>query len=458
MVFSSQTFLFFFLPLASLCLFIKKTPIQNALLLILSLFFYAWGEPAIVFLLIGVTGVAWLGSIAESRLEQKGKVKTAKGVFVTVVILILSNLFVFKYLGFLTFGLVKIALPIGISFYTFQILSYVIDRHMKRVELQKNFFYLLMYVSFFPQLIAGPIVRYKTIEKQIRERSATINDIAIGFRRFVIGLAKKVLIANQVAAIADIIYSSDSSSYGMIMFWVAAFAYTFQIYFDFSGYSDMAIGLGRMFGFHFDENFSFPYRATSITDFWRRWHISLSTFFRDYVYIPLGGSRNGVQMQIRNILIVWILTGIWHGAGWNFIIWGFYYAILLIIEKFVIGKYIERIPKIIRSFICFIIVTVGWVIFNKTELSSLKYTLIQMISFRKVSIAASLRANVSLLSYIPFMVLAAVCSFVEPPKKITGSDSLIALTVKNTACIVILVICIAFSISEKFNPFIYFHF
>lgn len=327
MVFSSQTFLFFFLPLAGLCVLIRSKPVQNAMLLIASLIFYAWGEPKMVVLMVLVTLVAYGSGFAIVHFEARPRAK--KAALIAAIVVILGNLVVFKYLSFLfrTFSFLGltdpgIALPIGISFYTFQILSYVIDLYRGKIALQRNFFYLLMYVSFFPQLIAGPIVRYETVEQEIRERQVTMDDLAQGFRRFVVGLAKKLLLANQVAQVATIVYSGNPANYGSLMYWLAAIAYTLQIYFDFSGYSDMAIGLGRMFGFHFLENFNYPYISLSVTEFWRRWHISLSTWFRDYVYIPLGGNRVSRGKWVRNILVVWGLTGLWHGADWNFLLWG----------------------------------------------------------------------------------------------------------------------------------------
>ena len=345
MVFSSQTFLFFFLPLAGLCVLIRSKPVQNALLLIASLIFYAWGEPKMVVLMVLVTLIAYGSGFAIVHFKARPRAK--KAVLIASVVVILGNLVVFKYLNFLcrTFSFLGlsapgIALPIGISFYTFQILSYVIDLYRGKIALQRNFFYLLMYVSFFPQLIAGPIVRYETVEQEIRSRSVTMDDLAHGFRRFVVGLAKKLLLANQVAQVAAIVYSGDPANYGSLMYWLAAIAYTLQIYFDFSGYSDMAIGLGRMFGFRFLENFNYPYVSLSVTEFWRRWHISLSTWFRDYVYIPLGGNRVSRGKWVRNILVVWGLTGLWHGADWNFLLWGLYYGVLLLIEKLWLGKYL----------------------------------------------------------------------------------------------------------------------
>ena len=314
MVFSSLTFLYLFLPLAVIPYFLwNNRTYRNGLLLVLSLLFYSWGEPKYVLLMIAATAVAYFGGRAMVALEGRPRIKRV--VFWSTVCLVLLNLLIFKYFTFFgehlrlllhqDWAVPQILLPIGISFYTFQILSYVIDLYFGRVRLQRNFCYLLLYISFFPQLIAGPIVRYSTIEEEILHRKETWEDVEAGLKRFILGLGKKVLLANQVAVVAESIYGGSTEVYGTTMYWVAAFAYTMQIYFDFSGYSDMAIGLGRMFGFHFLENFNYPYLSCSATEFWRRWHISLSSWFRDYVYIPLGGNRVSRPKWVRNILMVW---------------------------------------------------------------------------------------------------------------------------------------------------------
>lgn len=350
-----------------------------------------------------------------------------------------------------------IALPIGISFYTFQILSYVIDLYRGKIALQRNFFYLLMYVSFFPQLIAGPIVRYETVEQEIRERQVTMDDLAQGFRRFVVGLAKKLLLANQVAQVATIVYSGNPANYGSLMYWLAAIAYTLQIYFDFSGYSDMAIGLGRMFGFHFLENFNYPYISLSVTEFWRRWHISLSTWFRDYVYIPLGGNRVSRGKWVRNILVVWGLTGLWHGADWNFLLWGLYYGVLLLIEKLWLGKYLERLPKALRWLLCMIIVCIGWVMFNLTDFVQMRCALARMFSFTHVALSQSLAADVSIVPPLLWMLPALVFS-TPVCRRVHLGESCGAEIVRNVVCLALLAVCIVFSVSATFNPFIYFRF
>ena len=369
MVFSSQTFLFFFLPLAGLCVLIRSKPVQNALLLIASLIFYAWGEPKMVVLMVLVTLIAYGSGFAIVHFETRPRAK--KAVLIASIVVILGNLVVFKYLNFLcrTFAFLGlsdpgIALPIGISFYTFQILSYVIDLYRGKIQLQRNFFYLLMYVSFFPQLIAGPIVRYETVEQEIRERSVTMDDLAHGFRRFVVGLAKKLLLANQVAQVATIVYNGDPANYGSLMYWLAAIAYTLQIYFDFSGYSDMAIGIGEFFGITLPENFEYPYLACSVGEYWRRWHISLSSWFRDYVYIPLGGSRCRLRRTCLNLLIVFALTGLWHGAAWQYVVFGLLHGIILCMERLGLRRALEQLPRLFRHLYTVVLLWLTLVIFG----------------------------------------------------------------------------------------------
>ncbi len=461
MVFSSQTFLFAFLPLALLCLLVRRRSVQNALLLLASLVFYAWGEPVNVLLMCLSALVAWLGGLWQERLAAQGRTRTGKAVYLITVGLILGNLFVFKYLNFFCENLwflgvssPNILLPVGISFYTFQVLSYVIDLRRGEIGVQRNYFYLLMYVSFFPQLIAGPIVRYETIEQEILDRSTTLADIAAGFRRFVVGLAKKLLLANQVALVAQSIYAGGVEAYSSGMYWVAALAYAMQIYFDFSGYSDMAIGLGRMFGFHFLENFNYPYTSLSVTEFWRRWHISLSTWFRDYVYIPLGGNRTTKAKWLRNILIVWALTGFWHGAQWNFVLWGLYYGLILVIEKLWLGKWLERCPKLLRWCYCAVLVCIGWVMFNLTDFQQMLEALGHMFSFRAARVP---EVDVSMAPGLLWMLPAAVaCTPVG--KKVQLGNGPAATLLKNGLCVALLLVCLMYCISASFNPFIYFRF
>ena len=356
-----------------------------------------------------------------------------------------------------SFGIREIILPIGISFYTFQILSYVFDLYMGKVRVQKNPIRLLLYVSFFPQLIAGPIVRYETVQSEIVDRHETLDEFSYGLKRFITGLAKKIIIANNVAMTAEIIYAGDPAVYGTAMYWVAAIAYTLQIYFDFSGYSDMAIGIGRMFGFHFLENFDNPYISRSITEFWRRWHISLSSWFRDYVYIPLGGNRGGKAKWLRNIMVVWMLTGIWHGAEWNFVLWGLYYGVLLIAEKLWLGRYIEKLPKVLSWLYTFIIVNVGWVIFNLTDFSQMALALRMMFTPHATQWLEMFASEISITRAYLFIPLGLICSLplrkLFKPAKTAFGELLYSGTLA-----LILGICVMYTVSSGYNPFIYFRF
>jgi alginate O-acetyltransferase complex protein AlgI len=460
MVFSSLTFLYFFLPCVTVLYYISKNRLwRNGVLLIFSLVFYSWGEPKYILLLLLAAAEAYIGGlIIDAAAQRPRRKKTAMAV---TAVLLLANLFVFKYLGFVcgNLGILvrDIVLPIGISFYTFQILSYVIDLYRGKTRVQKNYLLLLLYVSFFPQLIAGPIVRYQTVEMEMASRSENWDDFTGGLRRFVTGLAKKVLIANNVAQVATIIYAGNTDAHGTAAYWVASLAYTLQIYFDFSGYSDMAIGMGRMFGFHFLENFDYPYISKSITEFWRRWHISLSTWFRDYVYIPLGGNRKGAARQILNICIVWALTGIWHGAAWNFLAWGVYYAVLLLLEKFVYGKYLEKLPGFFRWFYAMFFVNVGWVLFNLVDVAELEKALRIMFVWHSTDWAGVFASNTALMTELLYLPIAVVCCL--PIKnKLHPIDGLPGAIIENVWYVGLLAMCIMFILSSSYNPFIYFRF
>ena len=367
MVFSSLLFLTLFLPITLFLHDLLPRRYQNGLLLIASLLFYAWGEPKHMFLMLLTSLYIWGFALAVEKFRSGGNRSRAKLLTVTGVILSLGTLGYFKYFGFLTenlpfFGAVSPpVLPIGISFYTFQALSYLIDVYRGTVKAQKNPVNFSMYLSFFPQLIAGPIVRYSDVEKQITQRRITANKRSRGALRFVTGLAKKVLLANQIGLLWTEL--SGMSHLSMLGAWLGAAAFAFQIYFDFSAYSDMAIGMGLMFGFRFPENFQYPYQSRSVSEFWRRWHITLGSWFREYVYIPLGGNRKGAGRQILNLLIVWALTGLWHGAAWQFVLWGLYYFVLLTLEKFVLGKVLRKLPGWVCSVYTLLAVLFGWVIF-----------------------------------------------------------------------------------------------
>ncbi len=470
MVFSNLIFLYFFLPLVIIVYFICKNRVyRNTVLLLFSLLFYSWGEPKYIFLMILASFIAYIGGILIGKYEKQKHLKLKKLVYIITIMLLVANLFVFKYFNFVFdnlsglfskgFSVSAIVLPIGISFYTFQIISYVIDLYRGEISVQRNFFYLTLYVSFFPQLIAGPIVRYKTVEQEICCRNETLDDVVIGLKRFIIGLAKKVIIANNVSKIAVIVYAGNASDYGTTLYWIAAIAYTFQIYFDFSGYSDMAIGLGRIFGFHFLENFNYPYVSLSITDFWRRWHISLSTWFRDYIYIPLGGNRTSTIRWIFNILIVWALTGLWHGANWNFVIWGLYYAALLLIEKLFLNKIIDKMPRIIKWLYAFFFVNIGWVIFNLTDFNKMTAALQTMFTLSPTNWMNVISANSSILNaimYLPIAFLFAFPVFKNLNSKIKENNFIIII--KNIGYLIVFGLCITYILSSSYNPFIYFRF
>lgn len=386
MVFSSLNFMYLFLPICLLLYFILHgIKARNYLLLAMSLLFYAWGEPKWIILMIMTTLIDYGAGLL---VDQYRGQKLAKWALAGSVVITLSFLAVFKYLGFFNQNLNQIFgaelptqifnLPIGISFYTFQAITYVVDVYRGKAQVQRSYANLLLYVALFPQLIAGPIVRYTDIAAQLENREMTLPGFSKGITRFVTGLGKKVLLANIAGQVATSLIGGDLSKASVLGAWLGIFAYTFQIYFDFSGYSDMAIGLGHMFGFTYVENFNYPYISKSITEFWRRWHISLSTFFRDYVYIPLGGNR---RHQLRNMFIVWALTGLWHGASWNFVLWGLYYFVFLAIEKLFLGKFLEKLPAVVRHVYALFIIVVGWVFFYLDDVSRLGQMLKLMFGF-----------------------------------------------------------------------------
>jgi alginate O-acetyltransferase complex protein AlgI len=393
--------------------------------------------------------------------------KLLLAVSITVSVLILGF---FKYANFLmgiinsVFGTsisaTDLPLPIGISFYTFQILSYIIDIYTGKLSVQKNIIKLGTYISLFPQLIAGPIVRYEAIEQQLSDRHETFVDFSAGYKRFILGLGKKVLVANQMALIADEIYALPVSDSGARLLWIASIAYTFQIYFDFSGYSDMAIGLGRMFGFRIPENFNYPYIATSITDFWLRWHMSLSSWFRDYIYIPLGGNRVDRPRWFLNLFIVWVLNGLWHGAAWNFVLWGLYYAVLLVLEKLFLGTFLKKLPKFFGWSYTMFIVVIAWVLFRVEGLDNVLATIKAMFSSDSIDTVAFLVDHLDIVVALPFLILAVIGStpiIGEFIKKYDGHNFIISVII-NLFLMGIFYMVIATLISSTYNPFIYFRF
>ena len=466
MVFSSTIFLCVYLPLVLLGYYICPKKGRNLFLLIASLVFYAWGEPKYVFLMIFSILVNYIfGRLMD---KNRGRQKRMKLLLVLSVVIDIGLLSVFKYTDFIitnvnaifgsSFDLLNIALPIGISFYTFQAMSYTIDVYRNDVRVQKNLIDFGMYITMFPQLIAGPIVRYADVQDQLAERSVTTADFSEGVMRFVVGLGKKVLLANQMGAVWSDIYAlgGDVSA---LMAWTGAIAYTFQIYFDFSGYSDMAIGLGRMFGFKFPENFRYPYQSVSITDFWRRWHITLSTWFKEYLYIPLGGNRRGLARQALNLLIVWSLTGFWHGAGWNFVMWGLYYFVILFIEKLFLLKALDKLPKFFRHVYALVLIIIGWVIFASDDVSVLLPYLGSMFG------ANGAIGGMDVYTLFTKAVLLIICCIAstELPKKLFLSaagamNEKAAFTLKSVLMIALLALSMILLIGDSYNPFLYFRF
>lgn len=466
MVFSSTIFLCVYLPLVLLGYYICPKKGRNLFLLIVSLVFYAWGEPKYVFLMIFSILVNYIfGRLMD---KNRGRQKRMKLMLVLSVVIDIGLLSVFKYTDFIitnvnaifgsSFDLLKIALPIGISFYTFQAMSYTIDVYRNDVRVQKNLIDFGMYITMFPQLIAGPIVRYADVQDQLAERSVTTADFSEGVMRFVVGLGKKVLLANQMGAVWSEIYAlgGDVSA---LMAWTGAIAYTFQIYFDFSGYSDMAIGLGRMFGFKFPENFRYPYQSVSITDFWRRWHITLSTWFKEYLYIPLGGNRCGLARQALNLLIVWSLTGFWHGAGWNFVMWGLYYFVILFIEKLFLLKALDKLPKLFRHVYALLLIVIGWVIFASDDVGVLLPYLGSMFG------ANGAVGGMDVYTLFTKAVLLIICcvASTELPKRLflsaTGAmNEKAAFTIKSVMTIALLALSMILLIGDSYNPFLYFRF
>lgn len=473
MLFSSTFFLFIFLPIVLILYYglARKQNTRNIILLISSLLFYAWGEPKFVLVMLLSIGVNYYFGILVDKHREDGKAK----IFITsMVVFNLLIMGIFKYLMFtlttinsisgLNISVPQIALPIGISFFTFQSISYVIDVHRGHGKVLKNPLDVGLYVALFPQLIAGPIVRYETVANEIHGRKETESDFASGIVRFIIGLGKKVLLSNQFALIADKAFDLQSAGDLPVAFaWLGAISYMLQIYFDFGGYSDMAIGLGRMFGFHFDENFNFPYIAKSISDFWRRWHISLSTWFRDYVYIPLGGNRVSKAKHVRNIFVVWLLTGIWHGADWTFIAWGVYFGILLIIEKFTgLGKFLNR-SKVLGHIYTVILVLFGWVLFRAesiTQAISYLGTMFGNTNSGLINDTTILyfKENlyiliIGILTCIPFSHCAR--AYFEKQGKVGQS---ILKIVEMILLAIIFFTAVSYLVKGTYNPFIYFNF
>ena len=467
MLFSSSVFLFLFLPVVLLVYYLplrRWRQGQNVFLLLASLGFYAWGEPWFVLVMLGSILANYGFGLWVDACKRAGR--TCAPPLVTALAVNLGILFVFKYLTF-TLGILNrlgaafvipgIELPIGISFFTFQALSYVLDVHRDRGEVQRSPLKVGLYISFFPQLIAGPIVKYETVAQQIDHRKETWADFSAGCSRFIVGLGKKVLLSNQLAVVADRAFGQGdglSASFA----WLGALCYTLQIYYDFSGYSDMAIGLGKMFGFHFLENFNYPYISRSITEFWRRWHISLSTWFRDYVYIPLGGNRCSKLKHMRNIFVVWLLTGLWHGAAWTFVLWGLWFCLLLLGEKFLWGKHLEKLPSLIRWAYTMFAVILSWVLFRSVDLGQ-AWAYLRAMFGQTTGLAQDGQALYYLLQFWPEWVLALIAflpvkQWLQSWLEARGSTGqAIALWAPRVLALSYLEL-----VTGSFNPFIYFQF
>lgn len=377
MVFSSLIFIFIFLPLVLVSYYIAPRRLRNTVILLASLLFYAWGEPTYIILIIISILINYLGALLiRANIKNKDK---SKFIFITLLLIDISILFFFKYYGFaieclgsiigLDLKVKSISLPLGISFYTFQQISYIADIYMQKIKPQRNLIDFATYITMFPQLIAGPIVKYNDIHKQLANRKESINKFGEGVQRFIIGLGKKVILANNIGVIWTQVKEVNLNDLSVVLYWIGIIAFTLQIYFDFSGYSDMAIGLAKMFGFDFLENFDYPYISKSITEFWRRWHMSLGGWFREYIYIPLGGNKKGTLIQVRNLFIVWFTTGLWHGASTNFVVWGLYFGVVLFIEKIYLKDLLKKIPSIFSHIYTLIIVMIGWVIFDMNTLT-----------------------------------------------------------------------------------------
>jgi alginate O-acetyltransferase complex protein AlgI len=468
MVFSSMTFLWVFLPIVFVAtMLLRKIKLQNICLLITSLFFYAWGEPRYVFLMIFSIFMNWLFGMLIDRFDARKKL--------FLVLDIICNLALLGYFKYTDFAIVTIdrlfhadipvagiSLPIGISFFTFQAMSYVIDLYRGKYKVQRNILNLALYISFFPQLIAGPIVQYKDIDDQIEDRVVSVEKVASGFRRFAYGLGKKVIISNLVAVASDNLFHMDVANMTGAMAWCAALFYTLQIYYDFSGYSDMAIGLGRIFGFEFLENFNYPYISGSIREFWRRWHISLSSWFRDYVYIPLGGNRKGTFRTYLNNVIVFFLTGLWHGAAWNFVLWGMYHGFFIIIERLGLGRVLKK-SRVISHIYAMFVVAIGWVFFNVTSVHhGVSIVARMLLPWRYTESLKTFGELVSLQSWLAVIAGIIGCGILQTVFA-HGAQRKIADWWKGSAAegvwlAVVVAVSIVLLANNTYNPFIYFRF
>ncbi|SDN51009.1 MBOAT family O-acyltransferase [Acetanaerobacterium elongatum] len=467
MVFSSLTFIYLYLPIVLICYFAVPKKARNFVLFVSGFVFYAWGEPVYVLLMSATILLDYTCGRLMARFDERQRVRQI--LLISSIVVNLSILAIFKYNSFAVqnintlFGLTisdpKIALPIGISFYTFQSMSYTIDLYWRKVPVQKNFIDYASYVSMFPQLVAGPIVRYNDVQRELSKRSTSITNVGDGAGIFIQGLAKKVLLANNIGTLWTLIKSTPIENLSTATAWFGILAFTFQIYFDFSGYSDMAVGMGRMLGFHFPQNFNYPYVSKSVTDFWRRWHMTLGTWFREYVYIPLGGNRKGMLRTVLNLLIVWMLTGLWHGASWNFVLWGLYYGILLIIERLFLSKVLAKIPFTITRLYTFFCVVMGWVLFEFDDVG---------MAFRYYGALFGANGKGTdaqfvylLMSYGLIFALCVIFATDWAKKlvfKIYRSRPGFVKVAAVVLQVITMLVCTAYLVDATYNPFLYFRF
>ena len=464
MVFSTPLFLFYFLVAVLLVYYLVPLRLRNGVLMLASLFFYYWGEQDYTLIMLLSTAIDYTHGLLVQRFKERGQDRYARMTVVSSVFFNLSILFFFKYWDFLAGSLqsiglewmpvLGITLPIGISFYTFQTMSYTIDVYRGDAKAQRSIVSFGTFVTLFSQLISGPIIKYKDLDDQLGRRTHSLEQFAFGISRFVAGLSKKLLIANNLGQLWDACKVMGKGELSIITAWLGILAFAFQIYFDFSGYSDMAIGLGRMFGFEFMENFNYPYISKSITEFWRRWHISLSTWFREYLYIPLGGNRCSRGRWILNLLIVWCATGIWHGASWNYLLWGLYFYVLLVSEKLLLGKYLQKLPGWLRHVYVMVLVLISWAIFALEDLSIMGHYLAAMLGFGGLPLVNAL-TGYYLRNYLPILAAAAVAS---TPMVITRWRRIDSPGLKLTVLLLGLLACTAYVVAGTYNPFLYFRF
>lgn len=468
MVFSSLIFIFIFLPLVLVSYYIVPRRLRNTVILLASLLFYAWEEPTYIILIIISILINYLGALLiRSNIKNKDK---SKFIFITLLLIDISILFFFKYYGFaieclgsiigLDLKVKSISLPLGISFYTFQQISYIVDIYMQKIKPQRNLIDFATYITMFPQLIAGPIVKYNDIHKQLANRKESINKFGEGVQRFIIGLGKKVILANNIGLIWTQVKEVNLNDLSVVLAWIGIIAFTLQIYFDFSGYSDMAIGLAKMFGFDFLENFDYPYISKSITEFWRRWHMSLGGWFREYIYIPLGGNKKGTLIQVRNLFIVWFTTGLWHGASTNFVVLGLYFGVILFIEKIYLKDLLKKIPSIFSHIYTLIIVMIGWVIFDMNTLTDSGHYIKIMFGFGNNIFIDNLAKYILTNNFI-ILLIGLICStklikiYMNKIKSTFRENDVFLITAIN---LLILIISTAYLVGASYNPFLYFRF